>query len=120
MADAFPIDGQVVMLTAAKASVGPNRLPTLLARVQADLGPRLDEYARGYEEVHRTPSARYFLVEEGHWAAVGDRLDLEAREADAARRAHRNQLLRVGRGSDRRREFGTALEIREAVVVGTG
>lgn len=116
----FPIDGHVVLLTAAKASVGPDRLPVLLAMAQAELGPQLETYARRYEKVHATPDARYFLVEEGHWEAIGDRLGVEPREADAIRRAHRNQLLRAGRREDRRREFATALDIREAVVVGTG
>jgi hypothetical protein len=35
-----PIDGDVLVLVAAKAGVGPQRLPDLVDRVAADLGSR--------------------------------------------------------------------------------
>jgi hypothetical protein len=112
-----PIEGQVIILAGAKASVPLSRLPDLLARAQADLAPRLDEYRDGYELVGETDAFVVFLVPTGHWEAVGDRLGFEPREADAVRRAHEEQLLRVGTRTDRREEFATALEIREAVVI---
>ena len=59
-----------------------------------------------------------FLVPDGHWADVGFELDLPEREVDALRRAHAQQLRRIGTRTDRREELETALEIREAVVVG--
>lgn len=113
-----PIDGQVLLVTAAKASVSPDRLPDLLARVQADLGPRLDEYRRSYECVAEDESRAVFLVSDDHWERVGDRLDLGRREVDAVRRAHEEQLRRLGSTLDRRDEFDSALDIRSAVVVG--
>jgi len=56
-------------------------------------------------------------VPEGHWAEVCSDLGLPEREVDAVRRAHAQQLRRVGSKTDRREEFETALEIREAVVI---
>ncbi len=115
---AEPIEGQVLMLATAKASVGP-RLPALVDRVQATLEERLDRYRREYECVHETPERACFLVEWGHWEELGDELGLGRRERSAVRRAHEEQLLRTGRRTDREAEFETALEIREPVVVGT-
>ena len=43
---------------------------------------------------------------------------LDEREWEALRRAHAEHLQRLGGDIDRRREFETALELREAVVVG--
>jgi hypothetical protein len=54
-----------------------------------------------------------------HWADLGDAIGLSRREADAVRRAHEEQLLHCGSNENRRDEFEAALEIREAVVVGT-
>ncbi len=113
-----PIEGQVLLLTAAKASVPPSRLPTLVDRVQADLGPRLEEYRRQYECAYESDDLVAFFVEWGHWDDVGDRLDLEEREQAAVRRAHEEQLLRIGRRDDREEEFETALEIRDPLIVG--
>ena len=45
-------------------------------------------------------------------------MGLEEREWKALRRAHAEHLRRLGGDIDRRREFETALELREAVVVG--
>lgn len=118
MADA-PIDGQVIVLTAAKASVPPARLPDLLERTAAHLNPQLGRYRREYEQVYGDEHREAFLVEWGHWDEVGATLDLDDREASAVRRAHEEQLLRIGRKRDREAEFETALEIREAVFLPT-
>lgn len=115
-----PIDGQALILATAKASVGPHRLPSLLARAQSDLGSRLDEYRRSFECVFDSSTRAAFLVPEGHWATLGDRLGFDRLETAAVRRAHEEQLRRLGSETDRRGEFETALEIREVVVVGTG
>lgn len=113
-----PIDGTVILLAGAKASVSLDRLPKLLAAVQADLSTRRDDYDREYECVVDDPDRAVYLVDDGHWSAVGDRLGFNRRETDAVCRTHEEQLLRLGRTLDRREEFETALEIREAVVIG--
>ena len=118
MARGDPLDGQVLLLAAAKASVAPARLPRLVDRAQAQLGPRLEEYRRAYECVAEEDGRAVFLVERGHWAEVGRELGLDEREVDALRRAHEEQLRRTGTVGDRREEFESALDIREAVVVG--
>lgn len=113
-----PIDGQVLLLTAAKASVPASRLPELVDLVQADLASRLEAYRRGYECVYEDDDRCVFFVEWGHWDELGDRLGFSDRERSAVRRAHEEQLLRIGRREDRIEEFETALEIRDPVLVG--
>ena len=113
-----PIDGQVFMLASAKASVDPNTLSDLLVRVQAHVGDRLDAYRRDFERVAEKADREVFLVPTGHWIEVGERLDMTDRERKAVARAHAEQLRRIGSDSGRDEEFETALEIREAVVVG--
>jgi len=115
----LPVDGTALVKAGAVASVPLSRLPELLYRVQRHVRARLDEYRGGYERIHHAPERETFLVEAGHWAAVGDELGLAEREADAVRRAHEAQLERFGSSEDRREEVETALEIRTAVVVGT-
>lgn len=115
-----PVDGQVLLLAAAKASVGPQRLPDLVDLVQADLRPRSEAYAREYERAYETDDYVAFFVEDGHWERIGERVDLGDREVDAVRRAHHEQLERDGRRTDRLAEFETALEIRDCVLIGTG
>ncbi|WP_226481197.1 hypothetical protein [Natrinema amylolyticum] len=115
-----PIEGQVLVLTAAKASVPPTRLPDLVERAQVALGPKLERYRREYERLYAADDREIFLVDWGHWEALGDEIRLSDRELSAVRRAHEEQLLRIGRRTDREDEFETALEIREPVVVGTG
>ena len=112
-----PIDGQVLLLAGAKASVPLERLSTLIERVQRHLGPRADEYDRRYECVHEADGVRAYLVDPGHWRSVGDDLDLNDRETDALERTHAEQLRRIGKAIDRKAEFETALEIREVVVL---
>ncbi|WP_238993972.1 hypothetical protein [Halobellus captivus] len=114
----IPLDGDVLLYTGATASVAPERLAPLLRDAQAHLGPRRDTYRRTYERVFAEEERDVFLVPEGHWTDVGDALDLPEREVDALRRAHAQQLRRLGASADRRSELETALEIREAVVIG--
>lgn len=114
-----PIEGQVLLLAGAKASVASNRLPALVERAQEALGPRLEEYHRRYECAHEGEDARYFFVPDDHWETIGDRLSLDRRETDALRRVHEEQLKRLGKRLGRREEFETALDLRSAVVVGT-
>jgi hypothetical protein len=118
MARGDPLDGQVLLLATAKASVPPQELPTLVDRAQADLAPRFDEYRRAYEAVYDSPERWVFLVPLDHWDDVGDRLGFTVRERRAIRRAHEEQLRRIGSQEDRRDEFENALDIRSAVVIG--
>ena len=114
----LPLDGDVLLYTGATASVSPERIEPLLRTVQASLRDRRDAYRRRYESAFGGDERRVLLVPTGHWASLGDELGLPEREVDAARRAHAQQLKRIGSKTDRREEFETALEIREAVVVG--
>jgi hypothetical protein len=113
-----PLDGDALVLTAAKASVSGERLPDLVDRAQGVLAARLPAYGRRYECAHEDESAAVFFVEEGHWADLGEELGLGEREWKALERAHEEHLKRLGRDLGRRKEFETALELREAVVVG--
>lgn len=113
-----PIEGQVLLLAATKASVGPQRLPDLVDLVQSDLAPRFDEYDREYETAYEVDDHAAFFVEDGHWPEIGDRLDFADRETDAVRRAHHEQLRRRGRREDRLDAFERALEIRDCVLIG--
>ncbi|WP_266078512.1 hypothetical protein [Haladaptatus caseinilyticus] len=112
-----PIEGQIVLLAGAKASVPLERLSELLAETQTDLGGRMEEYRQQYECVYETAEMSVFLVEEGHWKTVGNRLGFDRREWDAVRRAHEQQLHRTGRREGRRSEFVSALEIRDVVLI---
>jgi hypothetical protein len=115
----YPIGGPALVKTAALASVPAERLPALLARVQADLGPRIDDYRRRYERIAAEPDRETFLVEPDHWEGIAERLGLSNRERDAVARAHETAVERAGSGRTRREEFETALEIRSGVVIGT-
>lgn len=112
-----PIEGQVMLVASAKASVTASRLPGMVRRAQSHLGERVEEYRRRHERVFATPPDLYFLVPEDHWAALGAALDLDDAETDAVRRAHTEQLRRAARRADREAELDSALEIREAVVI---
>ncbi|SEH12771.1 hypothetical protein SAMN04487967_0957 [Natronorubrum sediminis] len=115
-----PIEGQVLLLAAAKASVPPERLPTLVDQVQATLGPALERYRRSYERCYASDEREVFLVDSDHWADIGAELEFGDRELAAVRRAHEEQFGRIGRRSDREAEFETALEIRAPVCIATG
>lgn len=113
-----PIDGQVFMLAAAKASVNPQTLSELLGRTQDHLDGRRDTYRREFERVAERDGREVFLVPTGHWETLGDRLGFSERERKAVARTHAEQLRRLGSEAGRDEEFETALEIREAVVIG--
>jgi hypothetical protein len=113
-----PIEGDVLVLTAAKASVGGQRVPDLVAEARREIEPRAEELRRKYECVHEDDVRSIFLAPEGFWQEVGDDRDWSRREYEAVARAHAEQLRRVGRREDREEEFEAALELREAVVVG--
>lgn len=115
-----PLDGNALVLAAAQASISGERLPELTERAQEHVAARLSEYETRYEAVHEDDAQTVFFVEDGHWADVGAALGLEAREWKALRRVHAEHLKRLGGDLGRREEFETALEVREAVVVGTG
>ncbi|ELY99227.1 hypothetical protein [Natrialba asiatica] len=115
---ADPIDGQVLLLTAAKASVPPTRLPELVDDAQTHLANRLERYRHEFERLYADEFIEAFLVEWGHWADLGAELGMSEREIAAVRRAHEEQVLRAGRRMDREGEFETAFEIREAVCIG--
>ncbi|WP_256403376.1 hypothetical protein [Halorubrum salinum] len=117
-ADSYPIEGAALVTSAALASVPASRLPELLARVQADLGPRIDAYRRRYERIAADADREAFLVEPDHWESIAERLDLDDRERDAVVRAHEAAVVRVGGDGRAREEFETALEIRSGVVIG--
>lgn len=113
-----PIDGEALLVAGAKASVPLEHLPELLEAAQAHLRPRTAEYDRRYECLHAADGTRTYFVETGHWLGVGETLGLDAREADAIRRAHAEHVRQLGRRLDRVEEFESALEIREAAVIG--
>jgi hypothetical protein len=113
-----PLQGNALVVAAAKASVSGEALPDLVDRAQTHLGARLPDYGRRYECVHEDESTAVFLTSEGHWAEIGEELSLTDREWKAIRRAHAEHLKRLGDDLDRRQEFETALEVREAVVIG--
>lgn len=114
----IPLDGDVLLYTGATASVPPERLAPLLRRVQGALGGRIEDYRQRYECVADDESRAVFLCHDGHWAELGTELGLSEKETEAVERAHAQQLRRIGTERDRRDELETALEIREAVVIG--
>jgi len=111
-----PIEGQVVLLAGAKASVTLTQLSALLERVQKRVQRRREEYARQYERID-ADGIEYYLVETDYWDRVGERLGFDDRETDAVRRTHEEQFRRDGRRLDRREEFETALDIRTVVAI---
>lgn len=112
-----PIEGQVVLLAGAKASVTLERLSRLLEVAQRHLDPQQPTYEREYERVTTDDDAAYYLVERGHWERMGENLELNRREWASLRRAHAEQLRRTGRRNGHGAEYETALEIREVVVL---
>ncbi|WP_394741214.1 hypothetical protein [Natronococcus roseus] len=115
-----PIEGQILLLTAAKASVTPTQLPDLVDLAQERLAADRERYRREYERLYEGDGVEAFAVETGHWAELGTELGMSDRERAAVERAHEEQLLRIGRRTDREDELETALEIREPVLIGTG
>ncbi|WP_135828788.1 hypothetical protein [Halorussus halobius] len=117
MTEDNPVEGQVLVLTAAKASVPGRRVPDLVAEARRELDPRTDELRRRYERVHADDVRDIFLAPTGFWVEVGEDLGWSERAREAVARAHAEQLLRVGRREGRESEFEAALDVREAVVV---
>jgi hypothetical protein len=113
-----PLEGQVVLLAGAKASVSVHRLPRLLERVQTELGPDLESYSRRYELAYEDDDLRCFFVPTDQWQTIGTSLGFGRREREAVRRAHEEQLKRVGKRENRSGEFEIALDVRSAVVIG--
>ncbi|WP_128225226.1 hypothetical protein [Halobacteriaceae bacterium SHR40] len=111
-----PIEGQIVLLAGAQASVTLERLSELLAEVQPHLRAHRERYERNYERIDADENV-YHLVDTDHWEQVGDELDLDQREIDAVRRTHEAQFTRDGRRLNRKEEFETALSIRTPVVM---
>jgi hypothetical protein len=112
-----PIEGQVVLLAGAQASVTLTHLSDLLERVQHHVADSRAEYDREYERIPACGDADYYLTDQDRWDAIGRRLELEDREIDAVRRTHAEQFRRDGRRQDRREEFETALDIRDVVAI---
>ncbi len=112
-----PIDGEILLLTAAKASVPPSRLPTLIELVQDHLETDIRRFRKTRECIFEDPDRVAFLTEDGFWETVGADLELTDREIDAVRRAHTEQLRRIGRQTERHDEFETALEIRDPIFI---
>lgn len=111
------IEGQILLIAAAKASVSPTRLPELVGRVSDALAVDRDRYRDAFECIREDDERAVYLVPEGHWVELGTEVGLDRREWRAVRRAHNEQFRRIGRRTGRREEFETALEIRDAVVV---
>lgn len=113
------IEGQIIMLAGAQASVTLPRLSDLLDRAAQYLTDRRETYERRYERVDAPEEASYYLADAGHWEDIGTQLGFDDRETDAVRRAHEEQFERDGRRMDREEEFTTSLEIRDVVAIPT-
>lgn len=112
-----PIEGQILLLAGAQASVTLTQLPDLVGRAQAHIHSRLETYDRRYERIDGPRGTSYYLVDDGHWDQLGADLDMNDREIDAVRRAHTEQFRRDGRRLDRSDEFETTIEIRDIVAI---
>ena len=112
-----PIEGQVVLLAGAQASVPLSDLSALVERTQKHLAGRREIYERRFERIDGPGDAVFYLAEDGCWATVGKELGFSDRETDAVRRSHESQFRRAGRRLDRTDEFETALEIRDVVAI---
>lgn len=112
-----PIDGQVLLLAGAKASVTLEQLSALVARTQDYLGDHIHRYNRQYECAYDANAAKAYFVEPDHWQSIGTALGFNDRETAAVARTHAEQVRRFGKEQERQEEFEAALEIREAVVI---
>jgi len=112
-----PIEGQIVLLVGAQASVTLKRLSELLHTVQAHLDGQQESYERQYERIGSVDGRVYYLVPSDHWETIGGEIGLASRESDAVRRAHEAQFDRDGRKQNRTDEFDAALEIRDVVAM---
>jgi hypothetical protein len=112
------IEGQIVLLASAKASVTLARLSELVERVERHLRECRESYDQSFERIDGVDETRYYLTEPEHWDRIGSDLGFDAREIDAVRRSHEAQFQRDGRRLDRIEEFESALEIRTVVAIG--
>lgn len=112
-----PIEGQVVLMAGAKASIPLPKLSELLGRIQEYLGGRLEEYEQRFERIDGSDNVVYYLAERSYWDDIGRELGLSEREVDAVRRTHEAQFERDGRRLGRAEEFETSLEIRDVLAV---
>lgn len=110
------IDGQIVLLAGAQASVTLDRLSELLADVHTYLSAYREYYDQQFERIDGENTV-YYLAETDHWEGVRADLHLTERERDAIRRAHESQFTRDGRRLDREEEFEAALAIRTPVAL---
>ncbi|WP_158055540.1 hypothetical protein [Halorussus halophilus] len=113
-----PLEGDVLVLTAAKASVAGEQVPVLVSKAQQEVEERTEGIRRTNECVFEDDERAVYLVPEGFWREVGEAIELGPREYEAVERAHAEQLRRIGRRENRGEEFETALELREVVVLG--
>jgi len=111
-----PIDGQIVLMAGAQASVTLTHLSELVSAAHEYVSARREEFDRQYERIDDPDGPAYYLVDPAYWEEVGAALGLDDREVDAVRRTHTLQFERAGRRLDRREEFETAMEIRDVVV----
>lgn len=111
-----PIEGQIVLLAGARASVPLEHLSALLEHVHRHLIERRDSYERQYERIEAEETV-YYLVDIDHWERVAADVGLDDSEIDAVQRAHDAQFRRDGRRLGRTEEFETTLEIRQPVVI---
>ena len=72
-----PIEGDVLVLVAAKASVAPERLAPLVDTVQAHLEDDAAAFQRRYECAYETDGEAAFFVDDGFWETVGTDLGLD-------------------------------------------
>lgn len=119
MSGSRAIEGQIVLLASAKASVTLARLSELVERVERYLRERRETYDQDFERIDGIGGTRYYLTEPEHWDQIGSNLGFDARETDAVRRSHEAQFRRDGRRLDRVEEFESALEIRTVVAIGS-
>lgn len=111
-----PIEGQIVLLAGAQASVTLEGLSELLAIVDSYLAEYRAYYESRFERIDGEQSV-YYLAGTDHWNQLGSELHLTEREIDAVRRAHESQFTRDGRRLDREDEFETTLSIRCPVTI---
>lgn len=115
--DSHPIEGQIVLLAGAKASVPLYRLSTVLVRAQRAIREERADFDREFERIDGPRDVAFYLVEDGFWESFGENRDFDDREVDAVRRAHTEQFRRAGRRLERTAEFESALEVRDVVAV---
>lgn len=111
-----PLEGQIVLLAGAQASVTLEQLSRLLADAHSYLCRYREYYDRQFEQIEGE-STVYYLAGPDHWEQVGTALHLAEREIDAVGRAHEAQFTRDGRRLGRTEEFEAALSIRSPVAL---